>query len=556
MRNHFYRALAALSSVVLVSCGGVSETTSSGSVGVELSLDPFSVTVLALEHLNSGFNVDLTVVYKAVDNKSGFNLKLLDPDNVLASSLVNLPETQGSNIITLWTSSNLAPGVYKGALTIEACSDNCTVIRGSVELPYTITVQPLNHLTPLRSLAGVTDWQTEGGNNAHNNYVPVSLDPSKFNSRWLVSSRDLHSLPSSGFADSVPAPVTDASHHQLAVQTRTGLAAFDETDGTKMWEVDPSDGVPKALAFYNGNVYAGVEDLGPSFLEAYAESNGALLFDTPLTGCTGYAPGAPVVVGSTAFILACMLDAFDASAGTPVWSGPSISGAGSPAADNQNMYFYHPHETTPGKPGTAGFTVLDQATGTLQWQISGEADPLSTDSEILNGDSVMLDGAGGAVVNLDGSLLHGPIVRYDLTTKQRIWEFGQSGPGILSAPQSIAVGNGMVYVVTEPDGTVPGDGLYVLDLAKGAVQWKWYPPYGGTIDCILVTKNLMFVGVTGLDGVQTLNALDLDTRKVVWQLPIAATSLSISPSGILYVGTSVYTNNFPYGDALEAINLH
>ena len=90
-------------------------------------------------------------------------------------------------------SSTLAAGHYTGTVQLHVCSDtSCTTQVGGSPLvvPYDIQVaaKPANSgLTALSVQPGVPAWEMFQGNAAHTGYVPVTIDPTKFATRWLWS---------------------------------------------------------------------------------------------------------------------------------------------------------------------------------------------------------------------------------------------------------------------------------------------------------------------------------------------------------------------------------
>ena len=546
MRLYKGMRLASLGSLLLfAACGGGGGAGDSGSVTPQIEIQFASASVAATSV--QGFSVGFATNFSISGSVVGDTLQAFDSTNGL-SNLQILPSGGFDYEIDLASTRTLPVGHTRGTLTIKDCdSAQCNKVYGSASIPYDITVQPLVNLTPLTPFTGLSEWQTYHRDNAHDNFVPVTLDATKFNSRWLIDALDVTHYPSQILVGSTP--VTDSANRRIVTLTMSGLVAFDENDGSELWHVEPSDGVPGFLALYSGTVYAEVTGnrSASAFLEAYSDSSGSAVFDQSISACGGYcyASGDPVVVGNTAFVMlnptGLPIAAFDASAGTPKWVGPGLSGYGTLAADTTDLYFYEPNYTAPpGIPQTPMLSALDQATGTLQWQRARPIDPSTISYVPLHGETVILDGNGGALFNDQAQTVDGsPIERYDLATGARSWMTSVSTL-FSSFPDAIAVGNGMVYAGTSGD-----TGIAAVDLNTGAVKWTWTAPVGGDVDCLLLTNNLLFVGGHG-----AVYAIDLVTQQTVWTFPLPALSLAISPNGILYLNAPVD------GVALAAINLH
>src|SRR5690348_16512648 len=100
--------------------------------------------------------------------------------------------------------ASLPPKEYKGIATVSVGSADGSKIYDSVALTYDLLLHSARNLTTLTPLAGVTDWQTEGGDNAHDFHVPVTLDPKAFSVRWILSGVDPHTYPKGGVNGTAP----------------------------------------------------------------------------------------------------------------------------------------------------------------------------------------------------------------------------------------------------------------------------------------------------------------------------------------------------------------
>jgi hypothetical protein len=533
---HSFRntALATALLALLSACGGSETTTDAGS-GRAMPPPTLTVQQSDLETpVIVGFPPFLAVtilVNGGAPNGGPVFLVASDAANVLKSKAVSA-QSANTDSVFLTLRDNLGVGDYKGVVGVALCSTPaCSVVYARTVVPYHLTLISGSNLTTLTPLAGISDWQTQRGDNAQDAYVPVTLDAKKFNVRWIREDGAL--------------PVTDAAKQLVVVLTDQGfgMAAYSDTDGTTLWHLQLG-GESSGLALYNGVIYSVVEES----LEARDDSTGALLFSEPLTDADF--AGAPIVVGSIvyvnltpdSFFIDQNILAFDATTGAPVWVGPSLGRVALPtslAADSQDLYFYVPDELSPGKTGTPGMTALDLATGTLQWQIRRTADPSISafgNGQKVNlfGATVALDGSGGAVELVAADSDVASVERYDLTTHKRLWATGFPQFGTFYGSSVVAVGNGDIYAGVGPKGSGKPASVNALSLNTGKVLWTWTTPTADFgVNCLLVTNNILFVGTEDF-----VYAVDLNTRAILATFPFPGDNLSLSPSGILYVGTT------------------
>jgi len=244
---------------------------------------------------------------------------------------------------------------------------------------------------------------------------------------------------------------------------------------------------------------------------------------------------------------------FDAATGQALWTSSAQGGGVSAtlALDGSDLYYIVPRGT-----GAPSLTALSQTNGAVQWQTT-LADTAVVGYQYA---TPALDGMGGAILVADTS--SGVTVdRYDLTSGQQAWMITiQSQSPIAPGVQGLAVANGMVYVAYGPGIVVPGNSATVaaLNVADGSTAWSWSPPASdySSIRDVIATNNLLFVS-TGT----AVYAVDLTTHNVVWTLSVPGGAMAISPSGILYIVTSVDFKlesgaYIPTGEALLSVNLH
>src|SRR5579859_6971091 len=252
-------SIIALASFLSSCGGGAGNTTDPGSGGFtphpSIVLNELSLTEAVLPGYSPPLVIDATVNGGAPDGGPVY-MVISDPANVIEpASVLTISATTNSPTLTI--NSALPPQEYRGTILISLCKDlACTGTYANVTLPYDIFLESPSNLTTLTPLAGGRDWQTEGGDDAHDNFVPVTLLPSTFTPRWILSERDPRTYPTGGLDDS--APVTDSAHHIVMAPGNyllpPALAAYSEVDGKQLWRV-LLPGYPGPVALYNGIAY-------------------------------------------------------------------------------------------------------------------------------------------------------------------------------------------------------------------------------------------------------------------------------------------------------------
>ena len=355
------------------------------------------------------------------------------------------------------------------------------------------------------------------------------------------------------------------------------MIAYGESDGTPVWHETLADSGGSQqdagpLAISNGIVYGtqGPHIGGPNgdvSVTGLSAKTGAVLFQTPIADTFTYdqltstnrgcSPGSPLVSGSMVLVdpgcipaqsSAIPIAAFDATTGQPLWTGsPQGGNVGTTVASDGNDLYY----TAPNTGTAPGLTALDQTNGTMHSQ--------ATLPDGVGGYQYVtpaLDGSGGAIIAASTSA-GALIARYDIASGLLAWQITiPSG-----AVEALAVANGMIYVGYGdhlPGGNVTID---AINLDDGSMSWSWSPPtskdsYGTGVNDVIATNNLLFV-----DTDIGVYAVDLSTHQTVWTLWVPGFQMAISPSGMLYVLTSVEYSfqsggYVPSAQAMMAINLH
>ena len=437
------------------------------------------------------------------------------------------------------TVNNAAPGTYRSTLSIMVCSDpNCANVLASSSLPYDITILSNTNLTPLSALPGATDWTTAGGNAAHTGYVPVTLDPARFTSRWRQQ------IDYAADDPVLPEVVTVGGNAYSPIPTDISgtfrFAEFTDADGT-LRTGDMASGRYSSFTIDGDRLLAITHNSGGKLL-AWNRSTGHVTLANPYPAATQsyFEPMPPTVLGGSIFAASSSAgwgtSAF-ASDGTAAWEATQGGEQGTtPATDGTGLYVAGPK----AEDFKNFFYSVNPATGATLWEVD------LSDTTNFGYTPVAVPGTSQVLVGADSGL-----IAIDTSTHAIQWKYA----GVFN--QRPAVANGVAYATTlMPDDTIA---LEAHRLSDGALLWSWnggarafnslgYDFKGGP----LVTDNIVFFSCdTGV------HALSLTTHQEVWSYPHAG-RLSMSANGLLYVmrqstarGTGAVSDGY-----LAAINLH
>lgn len=459
-------------------------------------------------------------------------------DSVFQASATATRGTDGAYTLELTTSTNAAAGVHAGTATVMLCDE--PTCQGSAPLaalsvPFSVSVMtpasawPGNHLTTLSPWTDVPDWTMFQGDAAHTGYVPVTLNPDRFATRWQRAATASSTMGGSFFYPM--RNMVTISGGQLFDAEGTNLIASNEYDGSVNWQysfatLDDPSANPPAVA--DGVVYAAAGHQSSTYLFAFDAVSGALQFKSqmwsqwetylaPTIGPNGVYTNAGTYGGLYGFDKAGNQLFFDGQlAQTSQWT---------PAVDSTGVYCY-----TGGR-----LQVFEPLTGTLLHQIT---DP-TFDNFVyqINGSPVL--GAPGSVFVanyanawINGGAIGNTLLNFDLTTDSIKWQ----AAGVYSSTP--AYHSGRLYAANANPVR-----LEVRSELDGSVSWSWVPPQAGDATFaseVLLTDNLVFV-CTNL----ALYAIDVNTHKTVWSYPIVG-RLALSAQGVLYVAGQ---------DTLTAFNL-
>lgn len=466
--------------------------------------------------------------------------KVADAGGTLGQA-VNVSATGSSRILEFTSDGAATTGQHSGQATVSLCQDAACATPQAVPsllVNYSVNVLapsgawPGNHLTTLSPMQGVPEWVTFQGNAAHTGYVPVTLDPNQFGTRWQLG------VPAFLFFNGLfnLATVTTSSGN-FYIAGNNAVTAHSEFDGSTIWSYSfagltfPSVNPP---AVSNGTVYVAAGQQSSTYMFGLDATNGSVKFRSAMSSqWENYL--APTVGSSGVYTNAGTyggLYAFD-SQGSPLYSGATAQqSAWTPAVDASGVYAY---------TGDA-LHVFDPVTGAVKATIN---DPTFTNYIYEIGGSTVL-GAPNSVFAaaygnswLNGGGIGNALVHFNLQTNTVDWSIHGAYPSTpaYNAAVLYAANNNPLRLEARAEG-------------DGSLVWSWTPPAAGDtkfVSEVLLTQNTVIVS-TNL----STYAIDRTTHHVVWSYPVAG-NLALSPNGILYIESY---GTYGAMTTLTAINVH
>lgn len=512
----------------------------STTTGLHLAVEPV-VAVSRMVVAGTSVSPLVTLDAEALGLNGTVYARTTDAGGVF-SALVAVKASDGSYVLELATLSSASRGLHTGQAVVSLCRDAlCSTPHAmpGVVVNYTVNVLaqggawPGNHLTPLSSIQGAPEWATFQGNAAHTGYVPVTLDPNQFDTRWQIS---------------VPAFLYFNGRFNLATVTTEGgnfyiaganaVTAHSEYDGSTLWTHSFS-GLPNPSvnppAVSHGTVYVAAGQQSSTYMFALDASNGSVLFRSamssqwenylaPTVGPLGVYTNAGTYGGLYAFNSRGIELYFAPTAQQSTWT---------PAIDSGSVYAY---------TGDA-LRVFDPVLGTLKTSIN---DPTFSLSMYDIGGSAVLGAANSVFAATysnsfaNGGTTGNSLVHFNLQLNTVDWTIKGNYP---STP---AYDSGIIYAAN--NNPLQVEARSEID---GTLIWSWAPPASGDTEFlseVLLTQNAVIVS-TNL----STYAIDRSTHHVVWSYPVAG-KLALSSNGILYI----VEGNAALGSTttLTAINVH
>lgn len=446
-----------------------------------------------------------------------------DAAGMFSAPIAVTPNGDGSYTLELVTSAGVSPGAYKGLATLSLCADAACVapeVVPSVDVNFDINVMtatsawPGNHLTALAALPGAADWATFQGNAAHTGFVPITVNPDAFTTRWQLGVASMQVFN----AQFNLATVT-TSGNQFFLAGGNAIVARSEHDASQNWRYDfgglqfPSSNPP---AVSGGVVYVAAGQQSSTYMFAFDAATGALSFRSkmssqwenylaPTVGPQGVYTNAGGYGGIYGFNTSGQQLFFTELDQQSIWT---------PAADATTVYSYT----------GARLTLIDPVTGAVKGTI---VDPTFTNYIYVIGGSVVLGAPNSAFAAaygnsfLNGGGIGNTLLHFDTKALAINWQI----KGVY--PSTPAYANGVVYAANNNPLQ-----LEARDEANGSLLWKWVPPASGDSEFkseVLLTNNLVFVSTN-----QTVYAIDRASRRQVWSYPVMA-NLALSKNGVLYL---------------------
>jgi hypothetical protein len=461
-----------------------------------------------------------------------------DPGGVFGAP-VKVSTSGGNHVLELATLTSVAAGTRAGRAVVRLCRDpDCTtplpmprvLVDYRVRLLATDGAWPGDHLTALSPLAGAPDWTTHQGNAAHTGFVPVTVDPDRFDTRWQLT------VPALVYGTSNLGAVT-IEGGRVFQASPNAVTARREHDGSALWTYSfaglpyPSSNPP---AVSNGVVYVAAGQQSSTFLFALDAADGSVRFRSgmssqwenylaPTVGPAGVYTNAGTYGGLYAFDLQ----------GTPLFAGPTAQqSTWTPAVDATSVYAYTGDALRVFDPvsGVLKATITDPTFSNYIYEIGGSA--------VLGAPQSVFAAAYANRV-LNGGSIGNSLVHFNLRTNTVDWSI----PGVYAATP--AYDGGVVYAVNNNPLR-----LEARAESSGALLWSWTPPASGDVEFaseVLLTRNAVFVSTN-----QSTYAIDRVSRRTMWSYP-AAGNLALSRNGVLYIA-----KQGAYGESdttLTAINL-
>lgn len=497
---------------------------------------------------NDRGSADLSVAITAHQAQIGVRFGVADPENRFNTEVQTLASATGQNpvlSVRVRTVPIATPGSYAGQLsgflcTLSPCTPANAVPGSQVTIPYSLEVTPDVLLQSIPTLSGRPEWETFQGTRSHTGYVPVTVDPAHFRSRWTWSP------PQSTYWMN---PVTTGSGRVVLSWSNSGndaaaVFAIRESDGTIAWRHDFEAAgpfyIPEAPAVWGARVFVSQRIPDPvrgraRSLQSFDLLAGTRLFHTPTTA-QGQTYLAPTV--SDGFVYSGGgefggVHAFHGGTGVERWfTRLDQCERWTPAVDEEHVYAVARNQLTIRNRLT-GDPIRTIADATLDGACnSRELAP------VLPGD--------GSVVLLAARNFSDLLVRYDIASGAETWR----ATGRFASNPVVAAG--MLYVVD-----MDASRLQARSLATGEVQWAWDLPEPVRLDPsnrptgnLLLTDNLVFVGTSA-----KTYAIDLQTHAPAWSTPLTG-DLALSSNLVLYIATTGYVSHpMPSTGRIDAIDL-
>jgi len=423
----------------------------------------------------------------------------------------------------------IAPGLglnnYSGSVKLHFCHDSaCTseMLGSPVSVPYTIKILSANNPTSLSRWSGISDWGNFQGNTAHNGYVPVTLDKSRFIERWHQT---ISSCVNTTCAFSPAVIANGLVYVQLFGDAK--LFAFYETDGKLKWQVNARDTESNFTTLPQANdssVYIAMENsAATNYLYGLRNTDGSTAYQSPLTYVPDGLNNAMVLSNDALYILLqngviTQMDSITGMVGWNTWWSLQLF-MSMPAIDSNYAYTYSTDVTGANKTGLWVVNITD---GKPVYLIADPINPYTNSGQ-----------TGTPVITSHQSVIQirqGALGNFDLNARNIKWSV--SG----SYEPKYAVDSDVIYAFHQTRAR-----LEARRISDGALLWSWMPePNDGEFEGgnIIVTDNMVLLSTN-----KVVHAIDKNSHTTVWKY-FHSGNLALSANGILYIsGTELHAVN-------------
>ena len=555
MRNVAILALAIAGAMMLGGCGGGGSRSGSGAGQGGGPITPNANVTVAITSpaINASvtegdpYSATVSGTWNATSLGNGaVYLQVTDSANSFTLPAVQAAPANNSFSYALPIASAIASGERTGTISVRACKDaacNSTFAGTSGSVSYRL------------SISRVPDWEALQGNAAHNGYVPITLDPSRFVDAWAWSP------PVARITDNsyLSFPVTGANRVYVGISTYVpsvdgyaeSYAGIAENQAEPNWIKSIGDEnsaiVTTNPAFSGGKLYFGAGNADYD-LAALDSSNGGTVFTSRYIG-SPRSSVAPTPYGGSIYIqnssptstLMSAIASVNGTDGSLQWLRDIVNAEQgkpyfAPAVDEQRVYYQN----------NTCLVVLNRQTRAIEACISNPS------SDATNFDSRFVPSVVGSRGNVLSFFYSYPpnakrlLASYNIANKTLEWTT------TLAYGIYPAVANGVIYATRIDEGRVS---LQALDEATGQVMWSWTPPSDSpasiptTVYNVIATRNLVFfsaVNATASTGATW--AVDLNTRQLAW-MTTKGGPIAISANRKLYI-VSKRPNTLPPTDDL------
>ncbi|MEM5785750.1 MAG: PQQ-binding-like beta-propeller repeat protein [Syntrophobacteraceae bacterium] len=345
-------------------------------------------------------------------------------------------------------------------------------------------------------------WPMYQANPSHTGFIPVSLEPEKFELRWRqeLTTTPLSPVTAAGGQVFVSQEGDSTNQTLYVLESKTGDIAWSKDFG-QIRSINPP-------SYHDGIIYVQTgNQLSDTFLRAYRALTGELVFKSshPAELQRYFAP---TVFDGRVYINGGRyggMYAFDEKTGQQEWFQTLAQyDQWTPAVDENRTYAYV-------GGNSPGLNVLDRSNGEIVFTIS--------DSGFFNsGQSMYMAPVLGGLSDAF-AINGGRLIRFNLETRELGWV---NTAGFSGQPTVL---NGSVYAIS-------AGALGAYDQKTGALLWMWESPDNKYLENnIAATNSHLFVGTES-----STFCIDLNDGTQAWSYP-AGGHLTVGESTLYIAGS-------------------